>query len=227
MFKPLLVLFLVVWTTSCSPNVIATTKVTTSSLSPTQTVSSTVTPIPFQPEEVKTEEQTSTIKVTETEEPNLISLEGLYPISIKSEFITDWYRSMFKQLEIKWCEQCSLEQIEAQLEYAGKNWVVVQHEHVLYTHSGWSLSAGPELGEILLRMYKTENLRDSVICLQEEACYEIVDYKILERDSIGGIISLGELFNVQEDDYFIFTCATQVIPGVPTPKLILQIRQLK
>jgi len=186
-----------------------------------------VTPTPFQPEEVKTEAPAPTIKVTETEEPKLISLEGLYSISIQSEFITDWYRSLFKQLEIKLCEQCSLEQIEAQLEYAGKNWVVVQHEHVLYTHSGWSLSAGPELGEILLRMYKTENLRDSVICLQEEACYEIVDYKTLERDSIGGSISLGELFNVQEDDYFIFTCATRVIPGVPTPKLILQIRQLK
>jgi len=173
-----------------------------------------------------TEAQTPTIKVTEVEEPKLISLEGLYPISIQSVFITDWYRSLFKQLEIKWCEQCSSEQIEAQLEYGGENWVAVQHEHVLYTHSGWSLSGGPELGEILLRMYKTENLKDSVICLRE-VCYEIVDYKTLERDSIGGSISLGELFNVQEDDYFIFTCATRVIPGVPTPKLILQIRQLK
>lgn len=193
----------------------------------TQTVNVTVTPKPFLYEEVKTDTLTPTQTTMETEQPKVISLEGLYPISIQSDFITDWYKSLFKQLEIKWCDQCSLEQIETQLEYAGENWVVVQHEHVLYTHSGWDLSAGPELGEILLRMYKTENLRDSIICLEEKVCYEIVDFITLEGDSIGGNISLGKLFNVQEDDYFIFTCATRVIPGIPTSKLIIQIRQLK
>ena len=224
MVKILAGLLVVLLATSCS-SILTTTNTFASSFSSPETINATVTPKPFQPEEAKTETLIPT--EVELEEPKRISLEGLYTVSIQSEFLTDWYRSLFKQLEIRWCEQCSSEEIETQLEYAGNNWIAVQDEHVLYIHSGWDFFAGPELGEILLRMYKTENLIDSVICLNENVCYEVVDYKILERDSIGGSISLGELFTVQEDDYFIFTCSELVIPGIPTPKLIIQIRQLE
>lgn len=195
-------------------------------ISPTHTLSPSATHIPTQVV-VEKEELIPTPTLQSKEEPENISLEGIYPVAVQSDVITDWYRSFFKELKVELCQEpCSAEQIMVQLgKVSEKEWVAVQHGRVLYVHSGWSITSGPEFGEILLRVNNSGDLKSAVICLEEKLCFAVVDLVLLGRESIGGNISTGELFNVQHGDYFIVTCSERLIPGLETPKLILQIRK--
>ncbi|PKN02852.1 hypothetical protein CVU76_02400 [Candidatus Dojkabacteria bacterium HGW-Dojkabacteria-1] len=197
--------------------------------SPTHTLSPSATHIPTQVVVEQIEEPTPIPTLQPTEEPENISLQGIYTVTVQSDAITDWYRSFFKELKVELCQEpCTAEQIMAQLgKQSDKEWVAVQHGRVLYVHSGWSITSGPEFGEILLRVHNSGDLKSAVICLEERRCFQVVDLVLLGRGSIGDNISTGELFSVEHGDYFIVTCSERLIPGLETPKLILQIRKIE
>lgn len=176
------------------------------------------TPTPF----ITVEEAIPSIEVVE--EPKEISLVGSYEnLSIESDDLSDWYRSFFKEVEIKECPlECSKEQIEDLLNSGGE-WRLVQHGQVLYTHSGWPIVQGPSFGEFFLRIERDGDLRETGFCL-DTVCFKIIDYTVLSRDQIGGLISVDEIFEVQEGNFFLVTCSSRLIPGLQTPKLILQLQ---
>lgn len=212
---------------SCSPSPDVTVKA--------QPIQITVTRTPFMPVEntpqspVKETEVIPTATMEPTPTPTSRNLEGTYDVSIESEIMTDWYKGKFKELEIRKCSlPCTVEKIDNLLN-SHNTWVAVQPDEgrILYTHSGWELISGPEFGEIFLRMYNSGKLKDSILCLNDNSCYKVVDYVILNRENVGEEVQIDELFDENmEDDYFILTCSKRVIPGLQTPKLIIQMRKL-
>ena len=167
---------------------------------------------------------TATATVTPT--PEKISLEGVYTVTIQSEGLTNWYRQFFKELEVKWCPGCTTpEEVDELLEF-GDKWIAVQNDRILYVHSGWLIKTGMEFGEILLAIYNSNELEDTTICLDEDICLYVVDVYYLDRDRVGESISVNEIFDVEYGDYFVLTCATRIVPGIETPKLVVQLRLL-
>ncbi len=210
-------------TVSCSPESGVTVQAMPIQITATMT--------PFMP----MEPTQSVIKETEvipTMEPTPIptsrNLEGEYMVSIESDYLTEWFRRQFKELQIKNCElPCTEEKIESLLD-SHTVWVVAQPNEgrILYTHSGWEVLTGPEFGEIFLRLFNSGNLNDTVLCLEEDICYLVVDYIILDKE-IGSEIHIEELFdNTSDDDYFLLTCSELVIPGFFTPKLVIQLKKI-
>lgn len=193
----------------------------------------TVTKTPFMPVEnilyspTKRFEVTPTATMQPTATPTSRNLEGIYTISIESDFLNKWWKEQFKELEIRVCDDpCTKERIEELLD-SHTTWGIVQtyEGRLLYTHSGWQRS-GPEFGEIFLHLYDSEKLDETSICLSKDLCYKVIDYVVLNRDVIGNEIHIDELFEEnEEDDYFILTCSKRILPGFLTPKLILQIRK--
>lgn len=166
-----------------------------------------------------------TITPTVTPTPEIMSLEGVYTVTIQSEGLTNWYRQFFKELEIKWCPDCNTsEEIDELLEF-GDKWIAVQNDRILYIHSGWLIKTGVEFGEILLTIYNSNELENTTICLGD-TCFYVVETYYLDRDRVGEPVSVSELFDIEYGDYFILTCATRIIPGIETPKLIIQLRLL-
>jgi hypothetical protein len=163
-----------------------------------------------------------------TPTPTSRNLEGMYNVSIESNFLNEWYRDQFKELEVRKCENpCTKEKIDELLN-SHDIWVVVQPNEgrILYTHSGWDFS-GPEFGEIFLRIYNSGKLKETLFCLENDLCYQVVDFVILDRENVGEQVHIDELFEKnEEDDFFILTCSKRVIPGLETPKLIIKMRKL-
>lgn len=213
--------------TVCSPSLDVTKQATE------KPILMTVTRTPFLPVEnilyspTKRFEVTSTTAMEPTATPASRNLKGLYTVSIQSEFLNKWWKEQFKELEVRSCDDpCTKERIEELLDSHSK-WVIAQPNEgrILYTHSGWE-AFGPEFGEIFLRLYNSDKLNETSICLNKDLCYKVVDFLVLDRNEIGNEIHIDELFEENEqDDYFILTCSKRVIPGFQTPKLIIQIRK--
>ncbi len=192
----------------------------------------TVTMTPFMPVMEVTPTVTKQIEVIPTMEatpvPLTRNLEGVYDVSIESDYLTEWYHRQFKELQIVTCElPCTEEKIENLLD-SHTVWVVAQPSEgrILYTHSGWEVLTGPEFGEIFLRLYNSGNLKNTVLCLEEDFCYLVVDFIILDKE-IGSEIHIEELFeDTRDDDYFILTCSELIIPGFYTPKLVIQLKKI-
>jgi hypothetical protein len=187
---------------------------------------------PFMPMMEITPSVTKQIEIFPTMEatpvPQTRNLEGEYIVSIESDYLTEWFRRQFKELQIVTCElPCTEEKIENLLD-SHTVWVVAQPSEgrILYTHSGWDVITGPEFGEIFLRLYNSGNLKNTVLCLEEDFCYLVVDSIILDKE-IGSEIHIEELFeDTRDDDYFILTCSELVIPGFYTPKLVIQLKKI-
>lgn len=159
-----------------------------------------------------------------------ISFVGEYSIvSIhRAESITPWYQSFLRGAKVVECpEPCSTEQIDGNLDPENNEFRIVQHGWVLYTHSGWPVLQFPHLGKYFLVAEEAGDLVGLVFCLDADFCFEVTDYVILDRDKIGGSISVAELFETHEGSYFLSTCATRTTPGLPTPKLILQLKLIQ
>ena len=157
----------------------------------------------------------------------VISFTGFYEnVTVESEYISDWHRSFFKNLRIVECTDCSSEQILEFLEPENGEWVIVQDGRVLYTHSGWPLLTGPNFGQIfnIVRKENEEGLQNTSLCLNNDVCLHIKDYVVIGKDQVGGIVLMDEVFDIDEEDYFLITCAQNPIPGLLTPKLIIQIK---
>ncbi len=174
--------------------------------------------VPEVPEVVETPEE---ILVAEP-----ISFAGKYDmVTIHgAESITPWYQSFLRGAEVVECpEDCSTEQIDNNLDPDGNEFRIVQHGWVMYTHGSWPILQSPYLGKYFLVAEEAGDLVGLAFCLDADFCFKVTDYVILDREQIGGSISVVELFETHEGSYFLSTCATRTIPGVATPKLILQL----
>jgi len=141
-----------------------------------------------------------------------------------AESITPWYQSFLRKAEVVECpEGCSTEQIDGNLDPDGNEFRLIQNGWIIYTHSGWPTLGSPYLGKYFLVAEEAGDLVGLAFCLDADFCFKVTDYVILDRAQIGGSISVAELFEVHEGSYFLSTCATRTIPGLPTPKLILQL----
>jgi len=177
--------------------------------------------------EIPMEKETLVVKPTTTPPP--IPTDRMVSVSIKSKSITSWYNQFWREIFIKvptnW-DGGGSEDIDDLLGpvFSSKNWILLQIGNVYYTHSGWGLTYGPEFGQLLRIIKNTDDPVDAEICLGTE-CYMLIDYTVLGRNAIGGTMTLQELFNdVHDGDIFIVTCDSGVFPGLPTPKLIVQLR---
>lgn len=155
-----------------------------------------------------------------------VSFAGQYEtVSIHgAESITPWYQSFLREAEVVECpEPCSTEQINDNLDPVGNEFRLVQNGWVIYTHGGWPVLESPHLGKYFLVAEEAGDLVGLAFCLDAEFCFEVTDYVILDRDQIGGSISVADMFETHEGSYFLSTCATRTVPGLATPKLILQL----
>jgi hypothetical protein len=132
-------------------------------------------------------------------------VDRIVEIRLDSESYTPWYRSFWKDklyIKVASCSPvCSAEQINKELGEAFSSteyWVALQVGQVLYTHSGWHLQKGPDLGEAIRITENYEIALDSDLYVKVERVY-------LDRIDIQ--IDLNSLFReVNEDDIFISTC---------------------
>jgi len=155
-----------------------------------------------------------------------ISFAGEYEMVTihEAESITPWYQSFLREAEVVECPgPCSTEQIDDNLDPVGNEFRLVQNGWVIYTHGGWPVLQSPHLGKYFIVAEEAGDLIGLVFCLDADSCFKVTDYVILDREQIGGSISVAELFETHEGSYFLSTCATRTIPGLPTPKLILEL----
>lgn len=174
--------------------------------------------VPEEPEVVETPEETMVAEpISFAGEYEMVSIHG-------AESITPWYQSFLREAEVVECrEDCSTEQIDDNLDPENNEFRIIQHGWVMYTHGGWPILQFPHFGKYLLVAEEAGDLIGLVFCLDADFCFKVTDYVILDREQVGGSISVAELFESHEGSYFLSTCATRTIPGLPTPKLILQL----
>jgi len=173
---------------------------------------------PEEPEIIETPEEVVVV------EP--ISFEGKYEqVRIyESESITPWYKSFLRGAEVVECPgDCSTEQIADNLDPENGELRLVQNGWIIYTHGHWPTLGSPHLGRYLLIAEEAGELIGFIFCLDADFCFKVTDYVILDREQVGGSISVAELFETYEGSYFLSTCASRMIPGLPTPKLIVQL----
>ncbi len=178
--------------------------------------------VPEEPEVVETPKEIVVAKpISFTGEYEMVTIHG-------AESITPWYQSLLRDAAVVECpEPCSTEQIDDNLDPRDNEFRIVQHGWVLYTHSGWPVLQSPHLGKYFLVAEEAGDLVGLTFCLDADFCFKVTDYVILDREQIGGSISVAELFETYEGSYFLSTCATRTIPGLPTPKLILQLKLIQ
>ena len=161
-------------------------------------------------------------------------IEVIQPISFVGEYsivsihgvesITPWYQSFLRDAEVVECpEPCSTEQIDDNLDPEGNEFRLVQNGWIIYTHGHWPQLGSPHLGKFFLVAEEAGDLVGLTFCLDADFCFKVTDYVILDREQVGGSISVAELFETYEGSYFLLTCASRMIPGLATPKLILQL----
>ena|GEM_PF-2896225 len=174
--------------------------------------------VPEVPKVVETSTEIPVVKpISFVGEYNMVTLYG-------AESITPWYQSFLREAEVVECQEpCSTEQIDDNLDPVGNEFRLVQNGWVIYTHSGWPVLESPHLGKYFSVAEEAGDLVGLIFCLDDKYCFEVTDYVILGREQIGGSISVAELFETYEGSYFLSTCATRTTPGIPTPKLILQL----
>jgi hypothetical protein len=174
--------------------------------------------VPEEPEVVETSTEIPVVKPKSfVGEYNMVTIHG-------AGSITPWYQSFLREAEVVECPKpCSTEQIDDNLDPVGNEFRLVQNGWVIYTHSGWPVLEFPHLGKYFLVAEEAGDLVGLVFCLDADFCFKVTDYVILDREQIGGSVSVAELFESHEGSYFLSTCATRTIPGLPTPKLILQL----
>ena len=166
--------------------------------------------------------------MTPTATPHQVPRGGVITVSLQSgETITDWYQSFWREARIsipteKEFLTLGIDKILGPV-FSSEYWEIVRIGRVYYTHSGWSLTHGPEFGEMFLRILEEERLDKAELCF-EELCYLTKDYVLLKRSEIGEAITLETLFSdIGKDDIFFVTCSRGYIPSFANPKLIIQL----
>ena len=157
---------------------------------------------------------------------------SLVEVTVDSETISKWYtENYWRELEIvdlRCGSECSVEEIEDLLGpvFMKDIWTAVQIGRVLYTHSGWDRTYGPEFGELFRRILRDNSSESYNLCLGTK-CYVLVAYVSLGREEIGENWVISQIFGETKDtDIFILTCDGFVDTNILTPKLILQFTEI-
>ena len=192
---------------------------------------------PFQPmtntpEIVETTTPTEVPTPTETPIPFEVALSSANPMKfeIRDSSVLERFSKQgifLKELAIIDCKGCTFLEIDKTLGSATvPEWIAVRDyvgdTTVLYVHSSWHLQYGPYLGEIFRRIAKEEELKEKEVCFNE-ICFLIAETHILESNKVVGTIPVSSFFESQPNQVIIVTCDSYTIPGVPTPKMLLQL----
>lgn len=202
---------------------------TPSLMTPTSTIASTPTPIP-----------TTTLEPGATQEDipifdQLIENEGYeLPVAFYNTKTGERYMSEghIKALKIIDCDPLKCGNANAINDLIGKansgEWKAVRVQvgttEMLYIHSSW-MGQDPELGEVFRRIQKYDGNLIGVQMSLGSQKYEIQDVKELTRKDIAESesLSITQIFTNQFENQVIFlTCDDWMVPGLPTPKLVIQ-----
>jgi len=193
---------------------------------------------PFQPlattaEIVESSTSTPTAQPTPTEVPIpfevALSSGNPMKIEIKGSSVLERYSKqgiLLKELAIVDCKGCTFQEINKTLGSATvPEWIAIRDyvgdTTILYVHSSWHIQHGPYFGEIFRRIAKEEDLEGKEVCFNE-ICFLIANVKILERKEITGAIPVSRFFEPQANQVILVTCDSYTIPGMQTPKMIIQ-----
>lgn len=194
-------------------------------------------PTPFQPilntsEKTETPASTAIPTPTEIPIPFEVALSSGNPmkIEIKGSSVLERFSKQgisLKELYVVDCKGCTFQEIDKVLGTATvPEWIAVRDyvgdTTVLYVHSSWHIQYGPYLGEIFRRIAREEELKEKEICFNE-VCFLIMDTHALESKKVVGQIPVSSFFESQPNQVIIVTCDSYTIPGVPTPKMLIQV----
>ena len=154
-----------------------------------------------------------------------LNLEGFYQdVSFDSDELLNWYPEFFKPVQIITCNGCSSEEI-LELLKPYEEWIIIQNGRVIIVHAGWPLGQDPAFGQMFVLIIREGGDLTGVTFCLDDLCFEILDWKILERDEVGGLIPVDQIFDeIDEDDLYLITCSESMIPGLKTPKLVLRLK---
>jgi hypothetical protein len=175
---------------------------------------------PFQPSMVEEVQATHSPTRTPLTFGGVISLQNPIKVAISG------FEEEVRELEVIECQRCSTNKVNSLLGSAKtERWAAVRDwdskTDVLYIHSSeqpWGL----HLGEILVRLDKDDTLKDLSICFNS-ACYEVADIISLERAEIKEAVTPDQLFEEIPGQVIILTCSENMVRGLQTPKLIIQL----
>jgi hypothetical protein len=176
-------------------------------------------------DEVPTTESTPTLTATP------FPKERIVEISIESPMFNKWYESFWEDelmIRIPACSpDCSADEIISELGYAFSNdnlWVTVQIGRFFYAHSGWHSVKGPDFGDPFKRVVNEDS--DIEVCFDEE-CYKMVAYVHLNEDEAREPVFVNDLFeSIADEDIFIITCDSGVLPNTISPKIIVRLQPI-
>jgi hypothetical protein len=140
---------------------------------------------------------------TPTAIPTIEKLEGWYTDGMVNG------ENMLKDLQVLTCSNsCSMQEITELLIYQRDSWKIVQDHQILYTHSGrftdfpWDY----EFGESLRQLYLKESLQDTLVCISDSKCLQVVDFLVADYESRS--ISSFNIFPLIQDtsDFVLVTC---------------------
>lgn len=194
-------------------------------------------PTPFQP-------VTNTLAVdvipTSTQEPTpteipipfevALSSGNPMKVEIKGSSVLERFSKQgifLKDLYVTDCNGCTFKEIDRMLGSATiSKWIAVRDyvgdTTILYVHSSWHTQHGPYLGEIFRRIAREEDLKGKQLCLNE-VCFLITASKTLESNQVMGAIPVSSIFDPQANQVIIVTCDSYSIPGIQTPKMLIQL----
>jgi len=179
------------------------------------------------------ETSTPTEEPTPTEIPNsfVVALSSSNPmkVEIKDSSVLERYSKqgiLLKDLTVIDCKDCTFQEINKTLGSATvPEWIAVRDyvgdTTILYVHSSWHIQHGPYLGEIFRRIAREEDLKGKEVCFNE-ICFLIANVKVLESKEVKGAIPESWFFEPQANQVIIVTCDSYTIPGIQTPKMIIQ-----
>jgi hypothetical protein len=180
-------------------------------------------------ESVPALEPTTLPSSTQEPTPTAIPKERLVDVKIESSLFNSWYESFWEDellIRIPDCSpNCSGDEILSELGHAFSNndlWVTVQIGRFYYAHSGWDPTKGPDFGDPFKRAVNNES--DMKVYIDEK-WYEMTNFVHLSREEAGKPVFVNDIFaSIEDDDIFIITCGSGILPNQVSPKIIVQLQ---
>jgi hypothetical protein len=165
----------------------------------------------------------------------LLENEGyVLPVSFSGSPTGEKYmkEGYIKNLQIIDCflKECNAEMINNLIgkASASSNWVGVRVQvgttTILYIHSSWQ-NWGPELGEVYRRILRDDGSLNGVVMTLGDQEFKVSDFKVLTSQEVGRnqSVQINQIFAEKENQLILVTCDNWMIPGIPTPKLLVQL----
>ena len=189
-------------------------------------------PVTNTPEKTETLAPTAIPTPTDVPIPFEVALSSANPmkVEIRDSSVLERFSKqgiLLKELAVIDCKGCTFQEIDKTLGSATvPEWFAVRDyvgdTTILYVHSSWHIQHGPYLGEIFRRIAKEEDLKGKEVCFNE-ICFLIAETHTLESKEVEGQIPVSSFFESKQNQVIIVTCDSYTIPGVPTPKMLLQL----